>query len=381
MKTKAANSEKRFGWAAELEVMLVRRDGLALREADINWRWLNDLLNSLDEPNPELFAAKYPEHLANSFYIEGFDELQDDRTTGMLVKGIEIRTPVCATIPQFLAVTRDLCERAQSAFEQYDMTLGFIGCNPFGKPFSGAQGNRTFDDWRAAEVTMSTAGLHANLSVPPEIEDQLLIPALERRLDYYAPAMALLSSNSPFMYGNLWQVSGKKIGKSSRTFLRSFYRRPLTRKPGAYGTRFHFSLFDMCNDLDRAAAALELCMGMLLNEYVTAPPVNDAIRRFNLVQVAEHGFNAALFDGHTQSIAVVQLCADAIDIAREGLSRAGITPVALQHLDRTLACRQLPADLLIERALSGTSLQEIMREDAALKAAEPEETPALQAAG
>src|SRR5258708_2650288 len=109
--------------------------------------------------------------------------------------------------------------------------------------------------------------------------------------------LAVSSLNSPFLRGGPWRVPGGEIGKSSRSYLRSFYRSPLRAKPGRYGTRLHVSLYDSVPSLHRIGALIELTIGELLSQ-VPVSEIAPTVRSHNLAEMARYGFAAHVFDGN-----------------------------------------------------------------------------------
>lgn len=336
-----------FGWAAEIELPLVSGNGEVQFVGDLEWSRMNELLNSAFPEERACWPAKYPGHRNSPFYLEGFDHYSegDFKFLGLQVKGVELRTDIADSAQSCLAEAVSLFDVLRETLSGEGLRPLVFGSHPSAPPFRGEQAQRSLADWKAAEVTMSTTGLHVNLSVPSDVT--IDFAKVRNALNLFAPAMVLFSLNSPFLHGKVWTLPDGLRGKSSRTFLRSFYRDPIRAKEGIRGTRFHCSLFDMVPELPVLGALMELTMGALLAEW-KIDPIADSVRAYNMAEVAKHGFNTVLFDGNTFSMRVEDLASELLSIATKALEKYGIQARFLNELSPILNNRTLFADRLLE---------------------------------
>jgi hypothetical protein len=314
----------------------------------LDWRDLNDVLNEATPEERDYWEPKYPGHRASPFYLEGFDIFDESGAqAGLHVKGIEVRTVIAASVEKCLANLYYLFDAAKQALAPLGLKPAVVGGHPTAPSFRSTRAGRSLADWKAAEVTMSTAGIHVNISFSPRLMSAFDFEQGTNRLDLQSPMLAVCSLNSPFLRGKPWQIPGGGIGKSSRSFLRSFYRVPLRAKPGHYGTRFHVSLYDSVPSLERIGALMELSTGALLSP-VIVDEISPTVRSHNLIEMARYGFAAHVFDGNDDLGSIRSLIPAALEHAAMTLHKYGVTPRYMQSLDEVVSTEFLFADDILE---------------------------------
>ena len=99
-----------------------------------------------------------------------------------------------------------------------------------------------------------------NVSLPPERNERLNFADLHAKVNYYAPALTVLSLASPFYLGRLWKIRGR-VGKSIRTYRRSVIAPAIELHPEEAG-RLEYKTFETTNRLeDFHAFFLEMLQG------------------------------------------------------------------------------------------------------------------------
>ena len=261
----------------EAEYALIRPDGRFADFTNTDYAELRALLAPLpDYRHPELRVGDVGIRVKN-WYVEG-DERFDraGRSTGLAVKGIEIRTPVCATVEKGVESLQHLRAMLAAALGAQGWGLAAIGFNPCTAAYRPryARWERQFHASHAANalpgISTLSYGPDLNFSSP----GGTAAAALEtvRRLTYYSPWIVPFSFSAPFHAGALWE------GLSYRTFRRTGPRpaalahlagetdHPLVRPadPPSQHLRIEFKAFDMVADDRLLAELFHLVLGIAL---------------------------------------------------------------------------------------------------------------------
>src|SRR6516164_6696129 len=138
----------------------------------------------------------------------------------LLPKGVEIRTPICASIDECLTNLKTLHARLQLTLKRLGYKAVALSFHPTHSHFEGPQNKRRHDFWQWAMAAMLTYGPDINISMPEALTRRIDVRDLNEKVNYYIPALVALTLSSPLRDGKLWRIRGR-IGKSVRTYHRS----------------------------------------------------------------------------------------------------------------------------------------------------------------
>ncbi len=310
---------------------------------DLTFARLNALLEGIDfEPLLDgLTLAGLeldpPHRKLMPYYVEGYALADPELTTyvDVLPKGIEVRTPVCPDLESCLAVYERLFQALQQALAGENLRAVGIGHHPLAVEFAGPQNHRRHDWWQWAQRVTTTYGPDLNLSVPDALRPHFDWDDLQRRANYYGPALVAFSLNSPILQGRLWQQRGR-VGLSLRTYRRSPFAPMLAWHPKE-GGRVEFKSFDMPADR-RDFRPFFLLWLWLMHDADAPGRAEDHDRIYDLGQLARLGW---------QADEVVGRAAEALERAGRILPLLDIDPAPLDLLRQRLEHRWLPADRVI----------------------------------
>jgi hypothetical protein len=335
----------------EAEYALVRPDGRFADYTNTDHWEVRALLDPLpDYRHPELRVGDAGIRVKN-WYAEG-DERFDESglSTGLAVKGVEIRTPVCATVADSVASLEALRAMLAGELEARGWALTAIGFNPCTARYQPAYEpwERDFHASHAAnalpEISTLSYGPDFNFSQAAIGPEAVIKTA--RRLTYYSPWIVPFSFSSPFVGGALWK------GLSYRTYRRTGPRpaalahlagghpHPLAKEadpPSQHG-RIEFKAFDMVADDRLMAELFQLVLGIALADAGDVPGTADEPDRQRHRMVAVSGFN----DDDVQREA-----ARLVAVARAALRQRGQTE-EFPLLEDMLATRRTPAHAMRE---------------------------------
>ncbi|MEU6138510.1 glutamate-cysteine ligase family protein [Nocardioides sp. NPDC047086] len=294
------------------------------------------------------------------WYLEGDERFSADGTfTSMLVKGVEIRTPICSSTTEAADRLADLQDDISKRLEPLGLHLGIVGFNPVREAYvldpplnewerKMRAEHREYDH---AEVSNLSYGPDINLSFPGLSAEQVV--EVTRRLTYYSPFMVPFSFSSPFHAGARWR------GPSKRTYERTWRRvaaRCFVAPPaGAEPTMVHppripreegrieFKAYDAFLSRDLLLAGAALTLGVCLADDLPGladKPSRDLHQRSAVAAFADPEIAAG--------------ARDVLAAARRAL--AGVPESGhLDCLDQLLSAGRTPADSLLD-AYSRTGL-------------------------
>jgi hypothetical protein len=341
MVTKACDAF-RFGLETEY-IVTERSTGRALWYQDLSFDLLNNLLEQIPLdgiPSLDGLELEKPHKKPMPYVVEGYHlPDQDFQARDLLPKGIEIRTPVCDSIPQCLSVQKILLSRLDKVLETAGLGIVALSHHPNAYHFRGPQNKRRHDFWKWAMEVMTTYGPDINVGVPLEIWEQLDQEDLLQKINYYGPAMTALSVRAPFRDGTLWNIRGK-IGRSLRVYRRSIVAPPIEVHPHE-NRRLEFKVFDMTSSIEEIEGYFLLFLTLLLDPELKGR-ASEATRVYDSGLVAVEGFNA---DGITERLDEI------FESAERTLPQWGFFPAGLKKLITRFDTRRTPADELIERFL------------------------------
>src|SRR5438876_3829679 len=143
-----------FHFGLEAEFLLVEaRSFHPLWHRQLSFDELNALLESIaiDDFDCEGLDLTPLHRKKMPFVIEGYQVPDSNlRPTGLLPKGIEIRTPVCDSIEDCLTAFAILHERMQAALERAGYRAVILSFHPTEDHFEGPQNKRRYDHWQWA---------------------------------------------------------------------------------------------------------------------------------------------------------------------------------------------------------------------------------------
>lgn len=292
------NNQFRFGLEAEF-MLADHKTYKPLWYRDVTFKTLDDLFTQIPLdgiPGLEGLAAEPPHQKLMPFIVEGYGIPDADmKIIDAYPKGIEIRTPVCTSVDETLAVYQELYHRVRSSLVTSGMVPVAISHHPLESKFSGPQNKRRHDFWMWAQEVMTTYGPDINVSFPQEITQRLFndLESLNFKVNYYAPAMAALSLASPFFEGRPWSIKGER-GKSYRTFKRSVIA-PAIELHADENFRIEFKVFEMSRDLADFEAYFLLVLGLFLSDNLKGKATNQE-RIYDSGAVARFGLHAPGID-------------------------------------------------------------------------------------
>jgi len=265
------NQQSSFGFGIETEHCLVRSDNFTpLFHEDLDFERLLALVEEIDVADfpTDGFNIKPLHRKAIPYLIEGY-YLTDEamKPLEMLVKGLEIRTPIADSIEGSIARLAVLTERLREKVATQNISLCSISHHPTRSKFEARRNYRRNDYWQWALTAMTTFGPDFNVSVPDSLQDAVNRDELNEKINYYLPSVVALSFASPLENGELWQVDGQ-VGKSLRTFQRSLYA-PLYYVHTEPSLRFEFKGFEMATDMNDYKGYFLCGLSMLLDDTLT----------------------------------------------------------------------------------------------------------------
>lgn len=356
------SKEFKFGW--EVEIMLTDNNYTPLFGDNLPFSLVQDVLSSIKTEEFTYLKEKYIGSGLTPYYIEGYDaELVNNTVRNVIVKGIEIRTPISFSIEESISLFEYYYNKAAISMEKKGLRLSCFGNHPFQPAFKGDRGNRSVIGWASAEVAMTTHGLVINISLPDDLEIHLDRESLNNRFAFSAPAMVLLAGNTPFRLGELWRPHGDPA-ISDRSYRRSFVRNTVYYRDDQH-YRKEVTLFDMNNDLSLYSAYAAMSLGIILS-FEELPVIPDRFSKENVRRVALHGYDAQLVDRHFDSLSPAEVAEKTLSVSARALTRHGFSEALLNPLWRLLSARKTPAEALIRSHENGASLISLIKSKSTL---------------
>lgn len=351
-------SSPRFRFGLEGEYLLV--DSATFRplwHPDLRFTRLYDLLEGIDFVpscgglSLDGLELDPPHRRIMPYYVEGYGVADSAMTrwVDVLPKGIEIRTPVCPSLDQCLQVYEGLYQLLQTALASAGYRAVALAHHPTAWEFRGPQNHPRHDWWHWAMRAMTTYGPDLNVSLPEGWRADFDWEDLQRRVNYYAPALAAFSLASPVARGELWQVRGRP-GFSMRTYRRSPAAPAVAAHPKEQG-RLEFKAFDMPANRSRFRSYFLLWLWLICDRQAPGR-AEDEERIYDLGAVARLGWEAEEIAARAE---------EALDRAARVLAGLDFDPASLRVLRRRLEQRRTPADALIARMSTEPSVPALLR--------------------
>ncbi len=349
-----------FRFGIEAEFMLAdAKTFRPLWHQDVTFDDLNEGLESIpfdDLPPIDGLDLEPPHNKLMPFAVEGYHVPAPDLSPiDLLPKGIEIRTPVCSSIDECLDCLQTLHDRLQTALDERAYCLVSLSHHPTQHHFEGPQNKRRYDYWQWAMEVMVTYGPDINISLPPELNEQLDTADLHAKVNYYSPALAALTLASPLYRGDLWRIRGQ-IGKSIRTYRRSVIAPAIELHPEENG-RLEFKLFEATNRLDDYHGFFLLWLAVVLDDEL-AGRASEQSRIYDLGSVARDGLEADTI--RPRATEILRQAPDVLD-------RHGFDVQPLDEFVRRLETNRLPCDDIVDQFNQARSVADVLRTRSGLK--------------
>ncbi len=350
-------SPEEFRFGIEHEFAVVDRDGRFCDFSTTTFEELDRVVERLPTIESDYPGLRVGDLGIKSkrWYIEGFERFTAEgvylRTDP---KGFEIRTPICESLDEAMAVLLGDIRRWEEEAAPFGYRDARTSLNPFRTAYvpepplnAWERSNRRTPEELTAHIHMLTYGPDISVSSPALTIARTI--DIGRKLTHYSPWIVPFSFSSPFFEGRLWG------GRSRRTYYRTGARpsalvfvghdeerlvstptlTDLARLPAEVG-RIEFKAFDRPPDVALFCAFGALLLGLALDETLpgrrTTP--DGAAHR--------HVATVAFEDAGVREGAATVLAA-----ARAALPAAW--GARLDPLEAMLAERVTPADLLVRR--------------------------------
>jgi carboxylate-amine ligase len=338
----------------EVEYMLVEAETFRrLWHPDLTFEDLNAAFEAIpieDIPPMDGLDLEPPHRKLMPFVVEGYHlPAPEISPRDVLPKGVEIRTPVCASIEACLECLQVLHGRTQSALAGLGYRAVTVSHHPVEDRFEGPQNKRRHDFWQWAMLAMTTYGPDVNVSLPAALNDALDPLDLHAKVNFYAPALTALTLASPLVRGGLWEIQGR-IGKSIRTHRRSVIAPAIELHPEEAG-RLEYKTFEATSSLGDLHAYFLLWLELLLDDGLRGR-ASEQSRVYDLGAVARDGLAAET---------VAERAAEVLDRAPGVLADRGFDPRPLEPFRRRLESGRLPADDLIDLFEQERSIPAVLR--------------------
>ena len=292
--------DKNFKFGLEVEYIIFQNtmEKSALWADDLNFNKIYQIIKNipfLDVCQMDGIDPEEAHDEISPFVIEGYHLKHEDGrpAKSMLVKGVEIRTPVCSSIDECINIYEILLKRLKKAMQEHGLYLSSIAHHPTATKFEAERMGRRHDFWNWAKVAMKTYGPDINISFPKDVEDKIFnnLDSFHERVNYYAPAMSALTLCSPFFDGGL-KYDNNQVVLSHRTLRRSPVAPAIEAHFNENG-RMEFKFFEMAKDAIEYRAMFLLCLVLSLATEDELPGMAEAHERiYALGEVAKKGLNA-----------------------------------------------------------------------------------------
>ena len=352
------NNGFHFGLETEYLIFKNSEDSPALWADELKFSQIYGILKNIpfkDIANMQGIDAEDAHEEISPYIVEGYHLKNSDGSPSvdMLVKGVEIRTPVCDSIENCLKIYEILLSRLKLAMEENGFYLSALSHHPTATKFEADRMGRRHDFWNWAKVAMKTYGPDINISYPKNIEERIFqdLNRFHQRVNYYTPALSALTLSSPFFNGQL-DMRQENIILSHRTLRRSPVAPAIEPHLNENG-RMEFKFFEMANTTIEYHGMFLLCLILsLANENELTGLSEDHDRIYGLGEVAKKGLLAAnIFE----IIGEIRSCSDHV------LSRFGFDSSPLEVFWSRLDKGVLPGHELINLYQTNHSMLEILK--------------------
>jgi len=352
------NDSFRFGLEVEYIIFQNNREKSALWVDDLDFEQVYKIIKQIPFLDVCQMNGIDPEEAHDEispFVIEGYHLKNEDGAPAksMLVKGVEIRTPVCSSMDECLKIYETLLHRLKKAMAEHDFYLSALAHHPTATKFEADRMGRRHDFWNWAKVAMKTYGPDINISFPKNIENRIFnnLEQFHERVNYYAPAMSALTLCSPFFDGGL-KFDHDKIVLSHRTLRRSPVAPAIEPHLNENG-RMEFKFFEMAKSSVEYKAMFLLCLVLSLATDEELPGrAEEHDRIYALGEVAKIGLEAPN---------IIQILNELKDVSSRVLLRYNFNPNDLEIFWERVVSGELPGHQLINAYQSKIAMLDILK--------------------
>lgn len=343
-----------FRFGIEAEFLLVEADSFRpLWHPDLTFEQVYRPLEAIqidDLPPLDGLELEPPHRKLMPYVVEGYHVPDPGyNPIDLLPKGVEIRTPVAASIEECLSLLHTLHGRMQRALAGAGLTAVSLSHHPTAERFEGPQNKRRYDFWRWAMEVMTTYGPDINVSLPHELRSGLDPIDLHSKADYYGPALTALTLASPFCGGKPWRIRGR-IGKSFRTHRRSVFSQLVELHPEEDG-RMEFKPFEMSPRLGDYHGYFLLWLALLLDDSLKGRASYQS-RVYDLGRIAQVGLEHEVVRPRAEEV---------LNHAPDILAAYGFDPAPLETFRARLDSGRVPADDLLDLYEREASIEGVLR--------------------
>lgn len=343
-----------FHFGIEAEFLLVDANSFRpLWHPDLTFEQVYRPLEAIridDLPPLDGLELEPPHRKLMPYVVEGYHVPDPDyNPIDLLPKGVEIRTPVVASIEECLSLLHTLHGRMQRALAEAGLLAVSLSHHPTAERFEGPQNKRRYDFWRWAMEVMTTYGPDINVSLPHELRSRLDPADLHSKADYYGPALAALTLASPFCCGKPWKIRGR-VGKSFRTHRRSVFGQLVELHPEENG-RIEFKPFEMSPRLGDYHGYFLLWLALLLDDGLKGRASYQS-RVYDLGRIAQLGL---------EHETVRQRASEVLDRAPDVLAGWGFDAAPLTTFQERFDSGRVPADDLLDLYEREGSIEGVLR--------------------
>lgn len=350
------SAKENFYFGIESEYLICDKNFNPLWYKDVHFSDLRKYLDQIDLNNLRgdlnVLDEDFPNKAKNPYIVEGYHtEKENGKYQSILVKGVEIRTPLNSSITDCLDDLKTLYTRLKNKLLTHDLQVSALSYHPTQTLFLGPQEDRSYEFWKWATSAMTTYGPDLNISIPKSFQKEIDHDILRQVVNYYIPALSLLSFASPFYQGGPW-VNQNHEGLSYRTFQRTLNAPPLKIHEGSE-TRYEFKSFEMTNNLVDFENYFLISLGLILGHKKLRGRAHDNSRIYELGLLSYKGFDVS---GVTEKLNDFFSVIPSV-LKEWGFQTASLTKVIDQILGQTC-----PAMDIIKQVKEKKSIQEILKE-------------------
>ncbi len=351
----ASPNGHKFQFGLEAEFFLVNNKTFdPLWYKDLTFKKLNEILENIPFEDLggrlDLLSLEEPSTKVGPYVIEGYHVTDKDfKIKDLLPKGVEIRTPVFSSIEDCLSSYKILFERMQNELKKNDLLAVSLSHHPQEDHFRGPQNKRRYDYWQWAMEVMTTYGPDINVSVPLEELQDFDQDDFLRKVNYYSPALASLSTGSPF-YKNKPCVYGENELLSLRTYKRSVIAPPIELHEDEEN-RFEFKIFEMTPYIEDFHSFYILFLTILFDKELKGRS-DKATLIYEMGEASKKGLRSDKLRERLEQV---------VKRAPMALEKFGFDLSSLEKVKKRIGERKTLSDELLLKYQEGSSLKDIFR--------------------
>ncbi|MEE2744118.1 MAG: hypothetical protein VYD54_09435, partial [Bdellovibrionota bacterium] len=230
-----------------------------------------------------------------------------------------------------------------------DLVAVSLSHHPQEDQFRGPQNKRRYDYWQWAMEVMTTYGPDINVSVPLEELQDFDQDDFLKKVNYYSPALASLSTGSPF-YKNKPCVYGDNELLSLRTYKRSVIAPPIELHEDEEN-RFEFKIFEMTPYIEDFHSFYILFLTLLFDKELKGRS-DKATLIYEMGEASKWGLRSDKLRERLEQI---------VKRTPISLERFGFDLSSLEKVKKRIEERKTLSDELLLKYQEGSSLKDIFR--------------------